>query len=79
MYARYAVPTLFFGFLMASMGLTFLCQVLAEHGFTETAYRLLLQDTCPGWLYAVEKGATTNVSSSPSKRQPLSMRPAGES
>ena len=37
----------------------FLCQVLAEHGFTETAYRLLLQDTCPGWLYAVEKGATT--------------------
>lgn len=37
----------------------FLCQALAEHGYTETAYRLLLQDTCPGWLYAVEKGATT--------------------
>ena len=37
----------------------FLCGVLAEHGYIETAYRLLLQDTMPGWLYAVKKGATT--------------------
>ncbi len=37
----------------------FLCQVLADYGYVETAYRLLLQDTCPGWLYAVKKGATT--------------------
>nr|WP_305114847.1 family 78 glycoside hydrolase catalytic domain [uncultured Acetatifactor sp.] len=36
-----------------------LCGVLAEHGYGETAYRLLLQDTMPGWLYAVKKGATT--------------------
>lgn len=36
-----------------------LCPVLAEHGYVETAYRLLLQDKMPGWLYAVKKGATT--------------------
>lgn len=36
-----------------------LCPVLAEYGYVETAYRLLLQDTMPSWLYAVKKGATT--------------------
>ena len=36
-----------------------LCRVLAEYGHTDTAYRLLLQEDCPGWLYAVRKGATT--------------------
>ncbi len=36
-----------------------LCEVLAEYGYGETAYRLLLQDTMPSWLYAVKKGATT--------------------
>ena len=36
-----------------------LCHVLTEYGYTDTAYRLLLQDTAPGWLYAVKKGATT--------------------
>lgn len=36
-----------------------LCRVLADYGYTDTAYRLLLQDDCPGWLYAVKKGATT--------------------
>ncbi len=36
-----------------------LCRVLSEYGHTDTAYRLLLQDTSPGWLYAVKKGATS--------------------
>ena len=36
-----------------------LCRVLADHGHVDTAYRLLLQDDCPSWLYAVKKGATT--------------------
>ena len=36
-----------------------LCQVLADYGHLETAYRLLLQDTMPSWLYAVKRGATT--------------------
>ena len=36
-----------------------LCEVLAENGYVETAYRLLLQEEAPGWLYEVKKGATT--------------------
>ena len=36
-----------------------LCGTLAEYGHTETAYRVLLQETAPGWLYAVKQGATT--------------------
>lgn len=36
-----------------------LCAVLADYGYVESAYRLLLQDTMPGWLYQVKKGATT--------------------
>ena len=30
-----------------------LCGVLADYGYVESAYRLLLQDTMPGWLYKV--------------------------
>ncbi|MBQ1483279.1 MAG: family 78 glycoside hydrolase catalytic domain [Erysipelotrichaceae bacterium] len=37
----------------------FLCPVLCEYGYTDTAYRLLLQETSPSWLYSVKKGATT--------------------
>lgn len=37
----------------------FLCKVLAENGHIDSAYKLLLQDTAPGWLYAVKKGANT--------------------
>ncbi len=37
----------------------FLLPVLADHGYADTAYRVLLQEDCPGWLYAVGKGATT--------------------
>lgn len=36
-----------------------LCATLAEYGHTETAYRVLLQETAPGWLYAVKQKATT--------------------
>lgn len=37
----------------------FLCRVLSDHGHADTAYRLLLQDTAPSWLYPVKHGATT--------------------
>ncbi len=37
----------------------FLCEILTKYGYTETAYKLLLQDTIPSWLYEVKKGATT--------------------
>ena len=43
------------GFLSTPM----LCPILAEYGYVDTAYKLLLQDTTPSWLYAVKKGATT--------------------
>lgn len=36
-----------------------LCDILAQYGYLETAYKILLQDTMPSWLYAVKKGATT--------------------
>lgn len=37
----------------------FLCPILCEYGYVDTAYRLLLQESAPSWLYAVKKGATT--------------------
>ena len=33
--------------------------VLADHGYLDTAYRVLENEECPGWLYTVSKGATT--------------------
>lgn len=36
-----------------------LTRVLCDYGYEDTAYRLLLQDTRPSWLYAVKQGATT--------------------
>lgn len=36
-----------------------LTRVLCDYGYVDTAYRLLLQETCPGWLYEVKRGATT--------------------
>ncbi|MDO4648453.1 MAG: family 78 glycoside hydrolase catalytic domain [Eubacteriales bacterium] len=36
-----------------------LLQVLTDHGYADTAYRILENEDCPGWLYEVKKGATT--------------------
>lgn len=36
-----------------------LCSVLANYGYEDTAVKVLLQDSMPGWLYSVKKGATT--------------------
>ena len=41
------------------LGTPYLCHVLSRFGHAETAYRLLLQDTYPSWLYPVKMGATT--------------------
>lgn len=40
-------------------GTPYLLFALADNGYTDTAYQLLLQDTCPSWLYCVKAGATT--------------------
>ena len=37
----------------------YLLPVLADHGYLEIAYELLLQDTPPSWLTMVDRGATT--------------------
>ena len=41
------------------VGVSYLLPVLTEAGKAETAYRLLLQDTFPSWLFSVKHGATT--------------------
>ncbi|MBS1525478.1 MAG: family 78 glycoside hydrolase catalytic domain [Bacteroidetes bacterium] len=41
------------------LGTPYLCHVLTRFGHNDIAYRLLLQDTYPSWLYPVKMGATT--------------------
>jgi alpha-L-rhamnosidase len=41
------------------LGTPYLCHVLSRYNHTDIAYRLLLQDTYPSWLYPVKMGATT--------------------
>ena len=41
------------------LGTPLLCPVLTSFGRTDLAYRLLLQEDYPSWLYTVKNGATT--------------------
>lgn len=41
------------------LGTPYLCHVLSRFGYTDLAYKLLLQETYPSWLYPVKMGATT--------------------
>jgi len=41
------------------LGTPYLCAVLTRFGHTDVAYKLLLQETYPSWLYPVKMGATT--------------------
>jgi len=41
------------------VGVSYLLPVLTKAGKTDTAYRLLTQDTFPSWLFSVKMGATT--------------------
>lgn len=41
------------------VGTPYLCRVLSNHGANDLAYRLLLNEDFPSWLYAVNLGATT--------------------
>lgn len=41
------------------LGTPYLCQVLTRFGRTDVAYKLLLQESYPSWLYPVKMGATT--------------------
>ncbi len=37
----------------------FLLPVLAEYGYADTAYKVLMQQTYPSWMFHIERGATT--------------------
>ena len=41
------------------LGTPYLCHVLTRFGYLDVAYDLLLQESCPSWLYPVTQGATT--------------------
>jgi len=41
------------------VGTPYLCHVLSNTGHADIAYKLLLQEDYPSWLYQVKKGATT--------------------
>ncbi|MER6492866.1 family 78 glycoside hydrolase catalytic domain [Streptomyces griseorubiginosus] len=41
------------------LGTPFVLPALSAAGHTDEAYQLLLNTECPGWLYQVERGATT--------------------
>jgi alpha-L-rhamnosidase len=41
------------------LGTPYLCHVLTRFGYSDVAYKLLLQQTYPSWLYPVKMGATT--------------------
>ena len=41
------------------LGTPYLCQVLTKFGYDTVAYKLLLQQTYPSWLYPVKMGDTT--------------------
>jgi len=41
------------------VGTPYLCLVLSRFGYTELAYKLVLQKEYPSWLYSVVQGATT--------------------
>lgn len=41
------------------VGTPYILHVLSDHGYTDMAYTLLLQEENPSWLYSVTHGATT--------------------
>ncbi|MCD9022438.1 alpha-L-rhamnosidase [Cohnella silvisoli] len=41
------------------VGTPYLCLVLSDNGYHETAVKLFLQESYPSWLYSITKGATT--------------------
>jgi alpha-L-rhamnosidase len=41
------------------LGVSYLLPALSDHAQADTAYRLLMQDTFPSWLFSIKHGATT--------------------
>jgi len=41
------------------LGTPYLCHVLGRYGYMDVAFKLLMQESYPSWLYPVKMGATT--------------------
>jgi alpha-L-rhamnosidase len=41
------------------VGTPLICPTLASNGYTQLAYRMLLEKECPSWMYPITMGATT--------------------
>lgn len=41
------------------IGTAWISKALSDNGYTDEAYRLLLNDSYPSWLYSINQGATT--------------------
>lgn len=41
------------------LGTPYLLFALCDNGYKDVAYKVLLQDTCPSWLYEIKMGGTT--------------------
>lgn len=41
------------------LGTPYICNVLTDNGRSDVAYTLLMQKTCPSWIYPISMGATT--------------------
>jgi len=59
------------------LGTPYLCHVLTRFDYDSIAYKLLLQDTYPSWLYPVKMGATTIWERWDGKRPDSSFENAG--
>ena len=46
-------------FSTGELGAAYLCFALTRFGYVDSAYELLLQKSCPSWLYPITMGATT--------------------
>ena len=58
--ARLAADVNAFGHLTTGfLGTPHLAHVLSEYGYLDEAYRLLLREAYPSWLYPITQGATT--------------------
>ena len=41
------------------MSTPYILDILCQYGYSETAWKVLLQEECPSWLYEIRQGATT--------------------
>lgn len=48
-----------YGITTGFVGTPYITKVLTENGFADIAYKMVLNEQCPSWLYQITMGATT--------------------